>query len=348
MTNPRILISTALAAASLLAALPGAAASAARDSIYQPAELPSVDEVFASAIKAVGGEEAVREIKTLHAIFEMDFQGQKIINDTSWSRDGGRLSKMSVPGMGEILQGTDGVTAWRKSPAGYTLLKGVEAKQFEGQANMYRMVLEPDSLAKEDAQSIEVQAREEFSGADCFRIHYISKDSQEGDVFFNAETGLLVGSRQTSQTPRGAQTTTMTLTDWQETAGVMFFRTVNVQTGGGTNMAPMALKATTLEVNTLPADAFALPDEVKKLAEAQKPEAPAAGEIKLSDLGPAEQSQATEMIDGIKGAGDASIVKQTISSLQTAAQHAPEPQKKMYQYVIQELTKYQQKLEGGR
>lgn len=344
-TNPVAIALLAIAA--VATAVPFAPATPSPASVA--ADLPTVDEIVANAFKAVGGEAAAREVKTLHAVFEMEFGGQKVIQETSWSRDGGRIVKTSMPGMGEMVQGTDGKVAWRKTAAGYSLLEDKEARQLDGQGNMYRMVLEPDHLTKDEAESVEVKGKETFTGKECYRVHFVNKEKQEGDVFFDAESGLVVGSRQTNQTLRGSQTSTMTLADWKETAGVKFFRTINVETQGA-GMGPMALKATTLEVNTLGAEAFALPDEVKNLAEGRQPEpsgSPAV-EIKLSDLSPDMQTQATQMIDGVKQSGNASIVQSTITGLEQTIPSSPEPQKKMLQYVVQELKKHQKTLGGGR
>lgn len=338
------LILTGAAILSLGGAAPLAAAPACTG---HATDLPTVDEVIAGAFKAVGGREAVQSITTLRSVFEMDFGGQKVTSDNSWSRDGGRLAKMSMPGMGEMVQGTDGKVAWRKSVMGYTLLEGKEAEQFESQSNMFRMVLEPDRMAREDSESIEVQARESFAGKDCYRLHFLSKEKQEGDVFFDADSGILVGSRQTAETPRGRNTTTMTLADWEEAGGVKFFRTINVDSTGGMSMGPMVMKVTALEVNSIGADAFILPEEVRKLAAASAAK-PAEGGIKLSDLAPALQARATEMIEGLKKAGTSQVVKQALSSLETAAKYAPEAEKKMYEYVVQELNAFVKSLEGGR
>jgi hypothetical protein len=246
--------------------------------------------------------------------------------------------------------GTDGKIRWRRTPMGYAVLKGRDSDQFEGQVNLFMIVLEPHRLAEEEVASIDVAGTESFAGAECRRVHYVGRDGREGDVFFAVRDGLPVGMRQVEQTPRGEAVSVVLLKDWKEEAGVRFFRTMSVESAGAgamPPMPPMTLRVTRLEVNTVNEDAFALPPEVLRLAQADDDEPPAAGEIRLSDLTPAQQAQATEIIEGIKRAGSAAPVRSTISSLEQAARYAPQEQKKMYEYVVQELKKYAARLEGG-
>lgn len=333
-------------AAALLTPVWSAAPTVAMVSIEARTDLPSLDEVIAGAIRAVGGRAAVDKVRTLHSVWEMDFGGQKMVNDTSWSRSGGRLAKMSTP-MGEMERGTDGKLFWQKTAFGYSLIEGKEAEEFEGQANLYMIVLEPEKLAKEESKSIEVAGKEVFDGRECYRVHYVDKSDDEGDVFFEVATGLPIGMRQVNATPQGRQTTTVLLKDWKEEQGVKFFRKMEMATSGAVEMPMMSVATTALEVNTLDDSAFAAPDEVKRLAESAEAE-PAAGDIPLSDLTPEQQAQAKEMVDGLKAAGSADVVRSAMSSLEQAARYAPPADRKMYQYITQELKKHLAAIGGGR
>lgn len=328
------------------AACPRAGWALERPLVSRAADLPGVDEVIAGSLRAVGGKEAVEKVKTLHAVFTINFGGQEIVNDTGWSRAGGRLARMSTP-MGEVERGTDGKLAWQKTMMGYSLLEGEEAKQVDAQANLYMIVLEPDRLAKEESESIEVAGRESFDGKACYRVHYVAKDGKRGDVFFEVSSGMPVGMRQVAPSPRGEETSTILLKDWKEEKGVKFFRTMVIEARGALDVQAMTMTVTTLEVNTLADDAFAAPKEVERLAEAAK-QGPAEGDLALSDLTPAQQTQAKEIIEGLKRMGSPAAVRSTMKSMEQASKHAPVEDRKMYEYIVQELKKHVAALEGGR
>jgi hypothetical protein len=68
----------------------------------------------------------------------MSMMGMQVNMEQAWSRDGGRFVSTKVP-MGEQTMGTDGKTAWVKSPMGYQLATEEQTDQMNGQAAMFRM-----------------------------------------------------------------------------------------------------------------------------------------------------------------------------------------------------------------
>ena len=311
-------------------------------------DLPSADEIFASCVKAVGGQEAVDKIKTLHVVSTMKMMGQEMNMDQSWSRDGGRLVRMTMP-MGEMLMGTDGKTAWMKGPMGYVLATHEQASQLKGQAGMFMAMLDPKSFARNDIGKLEVVGREPFNEIDCYKLHYVSNDGKDGDVYFDAATGLPVGFEQQAPNPRGGKNL-LKLSDWKEVEGVKFFHTMTmVMPGDGpvmpgpkpdrANPSTGEINVTKLEVNTLGADVFELPAEVKKLADSSPRDPQLGGEIKLEDLTADQQREAAQMIEGIKQTPGTARIKQMLQPLESSLQMMPPERQKMMRYVIQELKK---------
>lgn len=308
------------------------------------AENPTPDELFDKAIKAVGGKEAVDAIKSLHAKMQAEMMGMELQMENKWSRAGGRLHKIVLP-FGETLMGTDGKVKWKQDMMGYALLEGDEAKQFDNQADFFGVVLDPKTRAKRDAKSMEVKGKETFEGVECFRLNMIGSDDEVVDLFFNAETGLPMGSRQKAETEMGPMTSTALFAEWKPEAGVKFFRTIKIKTDNPM-MPEMELKITTLEVNKLSDDAFALPEEVKKLhADKDKPK-PAEPEVKLEDL-PSDQREQAKMIIGQMTEGGAAAIKQQLPQLEQGVRYAPEELRTMLKYIVQELKKELTRLEGG-
>lgn len=314
-------------------------------------ELPTLDEVFANCTKAVGGQEAVDKIKTLHVVSSMTMMGQEAGMEQMWNRSGGRLVKMDIPGMGSMLMGTDGKTSWMKSPMGYMLTSDEQTAQLRGQAGMFMSLLDPKQFAKEDLGEVKVVGKESFNGADCYKLHYKGIDGNEGHIFFDTKSGLPIGFMQ-NETDMGG-TSTMTLSDWKEVDGVKFFHSVKVVMGEG-NDAPadspepqmtseqrVEMKVTSIKVNALTEEAFALPEEVKAMTEPKKNDAGAAAatdRIKLEDLPEDQRKEATDMVEHFRKLAPAQR-EQAATGLQMGMAFIPAEQQKMMEYVLQELHK---------
>ncbi len=306
--------------------------------------LPSVEKLGEMAVKSIGGREALDKVKTLHTIMTMTVMGSTITMDAKWARDGGRLTSTKSP-FGDSEMGTDGETAWMMMPGDrYIIIDDAQAEQLDGQASMHMNMLDPKEIGK-NMDTMEVVGREEFKGRMCYKLRFEPKETEgHGFMFFDASDGRPIGMRQTEQSPMGEQTTTITLSDWKPVEGVEFFHTMKIESpampGGSVDMI-----VTTLVVNKVDADAFALPEQVKELAaNADKPEeddAENAGgtEISLDDLPEAYRERAKQMVEQMK-AGGTQAVNATLPQLENMMSTLPDgDDKKTLAYVIQELKK---------
>jgi hypothetical protein len=361
---------TSLLPIALLAAVAGAAIAisvigqpaSASPAAFAPAELPGVDTIYENCIKAAGGRKAVDNVKTIQADTTMTSDQGQVQFQQSWSRDGGRLVRVSMP-QGEMLMGTDGKTAWMKSPMGYMLAPPDQADQIESQAGMFMFMIDFKKFAKDDMQSLEVVGEEAFQGKDCYKLHFTTEDEKDGHVYFDKESGLPVGFSQEEQGEDGqpGDKSTMLLKDWKEVEGVKFFHLVTMEVEPGPNSPARTMagpdgkmhaeiKVNELKVNTLEPEHFALPEEVKSLAKSQPVEDDddgddAASEIKLEDLPSEQQAEATAMVDNMKQQPPG-MLKQLISQLESGIPHMEADRKLFMQYVVQELKKEVASREG--
>ena len=309
--------------------------------------MPSLDSIFDNAAKALGGKAAIEKIKTLHAKGNLEFGGQKVEMEHLWSRSGGRLSKTTLPGMGEMSSGTDGKVYWTKSVMGYDLVSKEDAENQGALVGMHMMLLDPRTVAKDQIKSMGVVGKEPFRDAECYKVKQ-SKGGQDSFIYYNVKTGMPMGleSPANGMQPR----MTMTIDEWKTIEGVKFFHVLRMQgadsgpeqpEGVGATPSMGEVKFDTIEVNTLKDDAFALPDEVKALAKDAAAGGGAGGEIALTDLSTEQQAQATEMVENLKKSG-VDGTRAALPNLERAAKMMPDstPQKKMFQYVVQELQKY--------
>ncbi|QQS09173.1 MAG: hypothetical protein IPK69_00645 [Phycisphaerales bacterium] len=309
--------------------------------------MPSLDSIFDNAAKALGGKSAIEKLKTMHAKGNVEFAGQKILVEHWWSKAGGRISKTSLPGMGEMTSGTDGTVYWTNSMAGYTIVSKDEADAAGGMSGMHMGILDPRLFAKDQIKTMAVVGKEQFRDAECYKVKQ-TKGGQDTFIYYNVKTGMPMGfeSPANGMQPR----MTMTIDEWKTIEGVKFFHLLRMQGTDSGPELPDGMRATpsmgevkfdTIEVNTVKDDVFALPDEVKALAKDAAAGGGAGGEIALSDLSAEQQKQATEMVENLKKSG-VDGTKGALPSLERAAKMMPDstPQKKMFQYVVQELQKF--------
>jgi|GEM_PF-1687067 len=306
--------------------------------------LPSVEELTEMVVKAIGGRENIDNVKTLHTVLTMSVGGMNITMDNKWSREGGRLTKSETP-FGNTEMGSDGTTAWSRMPDGsYLILSDDQIEQLDGQASMHMSMVDPKEL-KKNMETMEVVGREEFNGRAALKVRFEPKASEDhGFMFFDASDGMPLGMRQTDATPMGEQTTTMTLGDWKTIQGVKFFHTMKVEAPGMPG-GSAEMKVTTLEVNKLDEDVFALPAEVKELAanagssNEEGNEGGDADAITLEDLPEAYRDRAKATIDQMSMGGKQAI-NRSLPQLESALSSLPEGDDKLtLQYIIQELKK---------
>jgi len=332
---------TIRALAILLTLTIGGATSADASSIPVGAERvaqPTIDEIFASCVEAAGGRRALDAVKTLHTEGTMTGQGMTADADMYWSRDGKRFVKLVTP-FGEIKQGTDGKVYWMHHAAsGYMLMDEEEGSQVDFLAGLHMIMLDPKDRFKEKAEKLEVVGTESFNGEECYKVYQLDKDGTEAHVYFGVDSGLPIGFRSIEEDGTPGDVTT--IGDWKVVDGVNFFRTISIQSKDP-RQGNSEIKISTIEINKTGDDVFALPEEVEKMAAAQADadeNEDSGGAIKLSDLTPVQQEQAKQLLAGTRGA-PAPQRQQVIAGLEANLALLPESERKMYEYVVQELKK---------
>ena len=310
--------------------------------------LPTLEQIIKDAVDAIGGRDAVDGIKTLHTIMAAEVEGMALSIESKWGRNGGRWVKNENPMVTQEM-GTDGSTAWMKTPGGgYTVIGDEEAGQLNMQTSLHMMVLDPKQFRR-DMAVVEVAGREEFEGRAAHVIRFKPVDLPgEGFLYFDANTGRVLGLKQTEQSLMGQQTTTMIFEDWKRVSDVDFFHLVKIQSPmmpGGT----MEMAFTALKVNELDESAFALPEEVEAIvaeggADGNEPDLgndEASDEIALEDLPESYRDRAQQMVTQIKAGGQQTI-EQSLRQFEELMPSLPEGDDKLtLRYIVQELKKGQ-------
>ena len=223
--------------------------------------LPSARQVIDSYVKAIGGRDAVLGRKSLHVVATVDVPAQGMKADVESSQMPNKLvSKTTLQGIGEILQGYDGTTAWAIDPMqGPRLLSGKELDQM-------KMRADPNNELHEAAnyKSMDVVADTTFEGRPAWKLHLVRNSGDETREYFDKESGLLLGSQQFVETPMGTIESTMIAQDYKPMAGVLM-PTKMIQRAG-TNEVTITIVIE--EANKVDAAIFDLPAHIKALVPA--------------------------------------------------------------------------------
>lgn len=255
--------SAASAAFALLLFLPGLAPAQ---------ELPSADEVIDRYVEAIGGRDAVlsKEGSRSLGTFAMPAAGieaeMEILTNTDPLRV---LTRIEIPGMGTILNGYDGEVGWSMDPTmGPRLLDGQElAATVEGSR--------PEAAVRDASlfETRETVERTEEYGEACYKVRLVWESGRETFDCYSEETGLLVATVATQESPMGSIEAVTLMADYEDFDGVLTPTRMTQRAMGQEQVFTL----TEVEYGALDPSVFELPAPIQTLKQAQQEGAEAGG-----------------------------------------------------------------------
>lgn len=231
-------------------------------------KLPSGKEVIERFIAATGGREAYDKLKNrvTKGTIEIPMMGMKGTMQITQAHPNMMVTSTEFTGMGLIRNGTNGEVVWDvNSMMGPRIVEGDEKVSFMRQAT-FNSELQWEKLYK----SVEVVGVEDVNGKPAYKLKMVPNDGPEGHQFYDKESGLMVKTSTIAKSQMGDVPVEGTLEDYREVDGIkMAFRTTQQM---GPNSIVIALEEVKHNVD-LPAETFALPDEIQKLKDAAQPPA---------------------------------------------------------------------------
>lgn len=206
----------------LLIALVSIAATAAFGQAAKPvapAKLPTAQEIVAKFTKAVGGREAAEKIKswTTKGTVELSPMGIQGTFEQIASAPDRSFTKLTLAGIGDILDGYDGKTAWSINPIqGSREKTGTELLQTKLTNNFYRDI-NLDKLYPK----MEVKGIEKVGGKDAYVVSATPEGLPASTMYFDVDSGLLVRADNTILAPEGQQPVTVFIEEMKQVDGVM-------------------------------------------------------------------------------------------------------------------------------
>ncbi len=263
--NPR-----AIRIASLLALLAASAHSSAQSPVPAPQAtpsapakaLPTVDEVFAHSVRAVGGADLIAQqsSRTQHGAIEMPAQGLKGQIVTKSCSPDFLLVETTIPGFGKISQGMNKSVGWTIDPMrGPSLMTAEELAQVKREASS-----ESEINPGKGYDAVEVVAEVAFKGTTCYKVKF-TKGKIDSFKYYAVDTGLLTGSEDTVESSLGTMQVISIYKDYGDFSGR---KVAKVQEA--TTMGQMQ-RVTVDSIDFSPVDpaVFALPAEIQALVTTQ-------------------------------------------------------------------------------
>lgn len=232
--------------------------------LAQATPLPAARDLVAKHVVAIGGREAVLRYPFFRAkgTFGMPAAGMTGEMEVAGAKPNLVLMKITIPGMGDMLQGFDGTNAWSLDPMqGPRLIEGEELAQMADEAEFASVLRESASIA-----SLETTEIVTLGGQQCYKVKIVRKSGRETFDCYAVDSGLLIGGFAKQATPMGEIEAVTEYSDYREFNGVKQPMKVTLTMMG----QQQVMEFTSYEYGPLDAAVFTPPTPVATLI-SQKP-----------------------------------------------------------------------------
>lgn len=181
-------------------------------------KMPSVQQILANYMQAVGGKKAGEKIKSRMSkgTIELAPMGVKGTFENYAAAPNKSASKLTLAGIGEFYEGFDGTTAWAINPVqGSRDKQGEELAQAKLTSDFYREA----NLAKLFSK-MELKGIEKVGADDAYVVVAMPDNLPAETFYFDTKSGLLVRQDTTSITPEGKMPGKTFFEDYREIDGI--------------------------------------------------------------------------------------------------------------------------------
>lgn len=221
--------------------------------------LPAAADLLARYIEAIGGREALlaHETTRTKGTFSMPAAGLRGEMDIVTGSPNRMVARITIPGLGAILNGFDGEVGWAKDPMmGARILQGEELKTMRDQSHELASLRDSSVVV-----SMETIERTEIDGRSCYKVRVSWRSGRESFDCYSVETGLMVASIHVQESPMGSVEMTSVMSDYKEFGGIVMPTRI-VQRAAGTEQI---MVIDSVEYDAVDASAFEPPPEIKAL-----------------------------------------------------------------------------------
>jgi hypothetical protein len=167
------------------------------------------------------------------------------------------VSKVDLPGMGEMRQGFDGNVAWQLNP-----MQGASLSPKE-QVTAQKEDADPDNYSRMSAAivSSETVEKTNLGGQDCYKVKHTWKSGRISHDCFALSDGMIVWQQTKMATAMGEMEIVTTFAAYKDWGGIKRATTTTVDQAG----QQFIITLQSWEWDTVDAKEFELPAEIKAL-----------------------------------------------------------------------------------
>ncbi len=254
-----LLYAQAVAPAKPAPAAPRTPAATKPDTPAQSQPLPSARSIIDKYVQAIGGRRAILAHSSSHATGTLNVPSQGITGNIEIysAKPNKSLVKTTIGGIGEIIEGFDGTHGWGINPiTGPSLAEGKELEQKQFDADFYS-----DLHDEARYTSMKTVEKTTFEGRPAYKLSLVKKIGGEDLEYFDAETGLKLGTTESREGPMGAMNITVSQTDYKKFGDQLLPTTLKETTSGVSNV----ITFTSIEFDNVPSSTFDIPERIKAL-----------------------------------------------------------------------------------
>ena len=225
----------------------------------QEAPLPTARAVVDRSVQAMGGAAAFRAISSMRAKGVFSMVDQQVSGELEMiaARPNKLLTRVTVPGLGQIEEGYDGKIGWSINPlSGPSLVSG-RALQERADEAWFDAPLHDERFVRE----MTVLGRELFDKRPVYRLKVVSTGGTEQIELFDVETGQQIGAEASRETPLGVLPTVTRFSEFRKFGALTFPTRVSQRALA----MEQVFTLTSYEFDAVPANAFDLPAVIKAL-----------------------------------------------------------------------------------
>ncbi|HXH06920.1 MAG TPA: hypothetical protein VNI83_10055 [Vicinamibacterales bacterium] len=240
----------------VLAAMP--VVSPAQDA--KAAELPPARRIIDRYVEALGGRDLARKYRSRRATGRVTLAAQGLEGrvEILAARPDLLRIRLSIPGVGDLESGHDGRIGWISNPlTGPMVIEGRALEQLRADADFDAALHEPSRY-----KVLETLERTEFEGRPAYKLRAVRDNGDEDIEFFDVDSGLLLGTTTTRETPMGAVTSVTVVGDYRRFGGLLLPTRV-VQRAAGTEQV---ITIESVEFDVVDPERFVPPPAVRTLA----------------------------------------------------------------------------------
>lgn len=225
-------------------------------------DLPKADTILDHYIEVTGGkanyEKRKSEIET--GTLEIAAMGIKGALTRYAQAPNNLRSVIEVEGLGKIEEGVSDGIAWSNTAmTGPHVKDGIEKAQAMREATFNLVLNWRSQYTKAETAGVET-----VNGEECYKVVLTPNQGKPETQFYSKKSGLMLKAMATVEGPQGEQETESTASDYKDFGGGVLSPSKMTQKAGPVEFT---ITITGVKVNeTIPADKFAVPDDVKALA----------------------------------------------------------------------------------